>query len=286
MTLGSTLDLRSNAIRLAMVGLMAAFAVACSTAQPPKELDSARRAYDAAAADPNLTKYASVPLYEAKKDLDRATAAWDKDKDADEVAHIATLAGKRVKIAETVAEGAKARADRETLLKSREQIQLQARDKEIADLESLRVSELESRDKEIAELKAEHSDEGMVLTLGGDVLFKTGGSIVSPGAQASLDRVVQFLDKNADREVVISGHTDSTGGLETNRILSEKRAAAVGGFLVSRGISQSRIATRGFGSTLPLAANETAEGRQQNRRVDIMILNAGEKAAEHVLAKP
>ena len=184
MTLGSTLDLRSNAIRLAMVGLMAAFAVACSTAQPPKELDSARRAYDAAAADPNLTKYASVPLYEAKKDLDRATAAWDKDKDADEVAHIATLAGKRVKIAETVAEGAKARADRETLLKSREQIQLQARDKEIADLESLRVSELESRDKEIAELKAEHSDEGMVLTLGGDVLFKTGGSIVSPGAQA------------------------------------------------------------------------------------------------------
>ena len=286
MTLGSTLDLRSNAIRLAMVGLMAAFAVACSTAQPPKELDSARRAYDAAAADPNLTTYASVPLYEAKKDLDRATAAWDKDKDADEVAHIATLAGKRVKIAETVAEGAKARADRETLLKSREQIQLQARDKEIADLESLRVSELESRDKEIAELKAVHSDEGMVLTLGGDVLFKTGGSIVSPGAQASLDRVVQFLDKNADREVVISGHTDSTGGLETNRILSEKRAAAVGGFLVSRGISQSRIATRGFGSTLPLAANETAEGRQQNRRVDIMILNAGEKAAEHVLAKP
>ena len=286
MTLGSTLDLRSNAIRLAMVGLMAAFAVACSTAQPPKELDSARRAYDAAAADPNLSKYASVPLYEAKKDLDRATAAWDKDKDADEVAHIATLAGKRVKIAETVAEGAKARADRETLLKSREQIQLQARDKEIADLESLRVSELESRDKEIAELKAEHSDEGMVLTLGGDVLFKTGGSIVSPGAQASLDRVVQFLDKNADREVVISGHTDSTGGLETNRILSEKRAAAVGGFLVSRGISQSRIATRGFGSTLPLAANETAEGRQQNRRVDIVILNAGEKAAEHVLAKP
>ena len=286
MTLGSTLDLRSNAIRLAMVGLMAAFAVACSTAQPPKELDSARRAYDAAAADPNLTKYASVPLYEAKKDLDRATAAWDKDKDADEVAHIATLAGKRVKIAETVAEGAKARADRETLLKSREQIQLETRDKEIADLESLRVSELESRDKEIAELKAVHSDEGMVLTLGGDVLFKTGGSIVSPGAQASLDRVVQFLDKNADREVVISGHTDSTGGLETNRILSEKRAAAVGGFLVSRGISQSRIATRGFGSTLPLAANETAEGRQQNRRVDIMILNAGEKAAEHVLAKP
>jgi outer membrane protein OmpA-like peptidoglycan-associated protein len=259
------------ATRISTAGLLVGLLAACSSPKPPRELESAQMAYDTAAAEGDIEKYASVPLYEAKKELDRANETWSSTEDADETAHLAGLAEKRVEIARTIAEGGKARAEVETLLASRQEIELEAREKEIVELK---------------ELQAKPTDSGMILTLGGDVLFKTGGATVSPGAQAQLGRVAQFLKANADREVVISGHTDSTGGAEMNQTLSEKRAAAVGAYLSGQGIAASRIATRGFGASLPIAPNDSAAGRQQNRRVDIVILNAGEKAAEHVLAKP
>ncbi len=256
------------AIRISAAGMLLCMLAACSTPKPPPQIETARRAYDAAAAQPDVEKYASVPLYEAKKELDRASKTWKDSQDADQAAHIADLAAKRVEIARTVAAGGKAKAEVTEILATRSKI------------------ELEAREKEIAELKARPTDTGMVLTLGGDVLFKTGQSIVSPGAQSQLDRIAQFLTENADREVVIDGHTDSQGGAELNQTLSEKRAAAVGAYLTTRGVAASRVATRGLGASLPLAPNDTAAGRQQNRRVEITILNVGEKASEHVLTKP
>lgn len=244
---------------------------ACSTPTPPPQLASARQAYESAAAEPDVEKFASVPLYEAKKELDSASRSWEKSHDADETAHIASLAEKRVEIAQTVAAGAKAKEETAKILASRTQVELAARDKEIAELK---------------ELKAKPTDSGIVLTLGGDVLFKTGSSTLSPGAQVQLGRVARFLNENPDREVVVSGHTDNSGSAETNQILSEKRAAAVGESLSAQGVAAIRIGTRGFGASLPIAPNDTAAGRQQNRRVDIVILNVGEKASEHVLAKP
>lgn len=256
------------AIRASLVGMLTGMLAACSTPNPPPQIAAARQAYDAAAADPEVEKFASVPLYEAKKELDRAARIWEDTHDADKAAHIAGLAKRRVEIAQTVAAGGRARAEVTTLLESRSKI------------------ELEARDREIAELKAKPTDTGMVLTLGGDVLFKTGQATVSPGAQAQLDRIAQFLNENADREVVVDGHTDSSGSAETNQTLSERRAAAVWTYLTTRGVAASRIATRGLGASLPLAPNDTAAGRQQNRRVEITILNVGQKASEHVLSRP
>jgi outer membrane protein OmpA-like peptidoglycan-associated protein len=262
------------AIRVSVVGILTVMLGACSTPKTPQQLEAARQAYDAAAADPQVEKFASVPLYEAKQELDRANGIWKESRDADRTVHAAGLAKRRVEIAQTVAAGGSARAEVETLLESRNAIELQAREME------LRASE-----EELAALKAKPTDKGMVLTLGGDVLFKTGQANVSPGAQAQLDRIAQFLTENADREVIIDGHTDSTGGVELNQTLSERRAAAVGTYLTTRGVAASRVATRGLGASLPLASNDTAAGRQQNRRVEITILNPGEKASEHVLAR-
>ena len=256
------------ASRIPAVGLLVGLLAACASPNPPPELAGARASYNTAASDPEIEKYASVPLYEAKKEIDRADEIWGDEQDATQAAHVASLAAKRVEIARTIAAGGKARAEVEALLASRQQIELQA------------------REKEIAELKAKPTESGMILTLGGDVLFKTGSSTVSPGAQVELGRIARFLNENAEREVVVSGHTDSVGGADTNQTLSEKRAASVGDYLKSQGVAASRIATRGLGASLPIAPNDTPAGRQQNRRVDIMILNAGEKAAEHVLAKP
>jgi len=258
-------------LRSALAPLLAAALAACASPEPPPELAAARASYDSAAANPELEKYASVPLYEAKKEIDRADKVWRDSEDAAAAAHVAAMAQKRVEIAQSVAAGAKAQEETTALLESRRQVELEVRDKEIADLKAL---------------NAEKTDQGMVLTLGGDVLFKTGSASVSPGAQIALGRVAQFLKENADREVVVSGHTDSAGSAETNQSLSEKRAAAVGAALAGQGVAASRIATRGLGASLPIAPNDTPAGRQQNRRVDIEILNVGEKASEHVLARP
>jgi outer membrane protein OmpA-like peptidoglycan-associated protein len=256
------------AIRISTAAIFAGTLAACTTPTPPPQLESARQAYESAAAEPDIERYASVPLYEAKQDLDRANKAWANSKDAVQTAHMASLAEKRVEIARTVAAGEKARAEVEELVGSGDKVMLEA------------------RERELAELKAKRTEGGMVLTMGGDVLFKTGSSTLTAGAKAELGRVADFLNGNPDREVVVSGHTDNTGGAELNQTLSEKRADSVGAYLSSQGVAASRIATRGFGPSLPAAPNDNVAGRQQNRRVDIVILDVGEKASEHVLAKP
>jgi outer membrane protein OmpA-like peptidoglycan-associated protein len=271
---------RNNPARWAWVATATAL-TACSTTPPP-QLDSARQAYEAAAEDPDVNKYASVQLYDAKKQLDRAAAFWEDAGDADETAHLAELSEKRVEIAQTVATGAKAQQETRELLESRGQIELATRDQALL----ARERELAARDEEIAALKAKPTDSGMVLTLGGDVLFQTGSATMSSGAGAQLNRVAQFLKENPEREVVVSGFTDSTGSLQLNQTLSEQRASAVANYLIGQGVAASRLATRGLGPSLPIAPNDTPAGRQQNRRVEITVLNPGEKAAEHVLARP
>jgi len=270
-----------RAVRLAGALTLAAALSACATIDPPPELGDARLAYEEATADPLINKYASVPLYEAKKELDRAAKIWEETGDAEESAHVARLAEKRVAIAEKVAMGAQAQAETRKLLGSRSAIELQTREAQIA----ARDQAIAAREREIAELKAKPTDSGMVLTLGGDVLFDTGKATIAPGARAQLDRVAQFLREHPGREVVVTGHTDSTGTASFNQTLSEQRAAAVGSYLTAAGIDGRRVATRGRGLSMPVASNATSAGRQQNRRVDILVLDAGQKASEHVLSR-
>jgi outer membrane protein OmpA-like peptidoglycan-associated protein len=128
--------------------------------------------------------------------------------------------------------------------------------------------------RELAELKAQETERGILMTIG-DVLFATGRAEVAPGAQRSIDKLADFLRKYPTRNVMIEGHTDSTGSAESNLRLSEQRAEAIKTLLVARGVDADRIATRGYGMQYPLVTNDTAEGRQQNRRVEIVVLNEG-----------
>ena len=94
-----------------------------------------------------------------------------------------------------------------------------------------------------------------------------------PGAQRAVDRLARYLEDNPGKTVLIEGHTDSTGSDTTNLRLSQERADAVRMALITRGIGASRIAATGLGSSSPVAPNTTPEGRQQNRRVEIVIQN-------------
>lgn len=130
-------------------------------------------------------------------------------------------------------------------------------------------------EQELAELKAKQTERGIVLTLG-DILFETGKAALMPGAMLSIDKVAEFLKKNTGRNIRIEGHTDSRGGAAFNLDLSQRRAESVRDVLVAKGIGPERILAKGYGEDFPVAGNTTEAGRQQNRRVEIVILREGE----------
>ena len=127
-------------------------------------------------------------------------------------------------------------------------------------------------ERELEELKmdAKNTDRGLVLTLG-DVLFDTGAAALKPGAAPTIDRLAQFMRDYPERSVRIEGHTDSAGSDFTNQTLSEQRAEAVRRALIERNLEAARITTLGYGEARPIAENESASGRQQNRRVEIVV---------------
>jgi OmpA-OmpF porin, OOP family len=128
--------------------------------------------------------------------------------------------------------------------------------------------------KELSELQGQLTDRGIVLTIG-DVQFATGKSDLNAGVQSSMDKLAEFLKKNQNRNLLVEGHTDSVGNDEYNQGLSEQRATSVKSALVKRGIASERIVTIGYGKKYPLASNADAAGKQQNRRVEAIILNEG-----------
>jgi outer membrane protein OmpA-like peptidoglycan-associated protein len=137
------------------------------------------------------------------------------------------------------------------------------------------TAEADELQQEIAAMKGRMTERGIVLTIG-DVLFTTGTATLSPKADYEINRLAAFMNKHPNRNVLIEGYTDSRGAEGMNLDLSLKRADAVSNRLVAQGISSDRITTKGLGEESPVASNDTAAGRAQNRRVDVIILNEGE----------
>ena len=130
---------------------------------------------------------------------------------------------------------------------------------------------------ELANLKAQQTGRGLVLTVG-DVLFASGKAEVSSGAQRSIDKLADFLKAYPRRNVLIEGHTDNIGDQDFNIKLSQQRADTVRNQLVERGVAAQRIRTKGYGAKFPVVDNDTTGGRQQNRRVEVVILEEGASA--------
>lgn len=119
-------------------------------------------------------------------------------------------------------------------------------------------------------LQAKPTDRGLVLTLG-DTLFATGKSELKSGATANLDRITAFMTEYPKRTAAIEGFTDSMGSDEMNQSLSQRRADAVKNYLVGQGVGSNRLSASGRGENAPIADNDSAAGRQQNRRVEVVI---------------
>ena len=114
--------------------------------------------------------------------------------------------------------------------------------------------------------------DGIRLVLGeNSIRFDTNKSVLNTISQTNLDKLVPVLNEYADTDIVISGYTDSSGNSTSNQKLSEQRALAVKTYLSSKGINTSRFTVVGMGMADPIASNDTAEGKSQNRRVEFAI---------------
>jgi outer membrane protein OmpA-like peptidoglycan-associated protein len=117
------------------------------------------------------------------------------------------------------------------------------------------------------------TDRGLVISLSG-VLFDVGTSTLTPGAARSVRRIAEVLQQYPNYHLTVEGHTDSRGRPERNQALSERRAEAVKEALIAGGLEADHIATQGYGATQPVTSNATTAGRQQNRRVEIVVVGA------------
>lgn len=290
------------------------FIFGCSTTPTP-ELVKARAAYEHAASSPEISKNAPVPMHEAQKALKRANEADDEDEMAHlariaqkKIEYAVAIAEKNIaenrigkleqeknkvlldtrqqeieraqKEAEKKAKEAEKRAmEAEAAQKKAHEAQLKAMkmkmEAEAAKKEAeVKTREIEKLENQLSELKATQTERGLVLTLG-DVLFASGKSNLMPGAMRNIEKLAAFLKENPKRNILIEGHTDSVGKEMTNLSLSQQRSDAVKTALMARGINSTRITGRGYGESYPIAGNSTKEGRQQNRRVEIIILKEG-----------
>jgi outer membrane protein OmpA-like peptidoglycan-associated protein len=128
--------------------------------------------------------------------------------------------------------------------------------------------------------QVERVGEGIKLTLGeNSVRFDTNKSTLTAAAKANLDKIVKVFNEYPDTNINIYGHTDASGKDDYNLNLSKQRAASVKAYLSGKGLVASRFVTSGLGETVPVASNDTPEGKSQNRRVEFAI-TANEKMIE------
>lgn len=281
--------------RALLIGAASAAVLLASCAMPvkPDGADAARAELSALQNDPKLAVLAPVAIQEAETAV---RAAETPTEDAAAGQQAVYVAQGKVAIARAQAERRLAEDNVKNLGDQRNEIRLDARTREAeiakAQAEAAAAAALQQQQaaqsamadaakskaeaeelkRQMVDLEAKATDRGMVMTLG-DVLFATGKAELKVGAQARLNKLASFMLKYPDRAVVIEGHTDSTGSAATNQTLSERRAEAVKAYLISQSVPAASVTTVGKGKDVPVADNATATGRQQNRRVEIIIAN-------------
>ena len=172
------------------------------------------------------------------------------------------------KRAETLAEKEAALAQRKAEVAKKE-----------ADLNAKVVTLTSELEQKLADLQAKETERGILLTLG-DVVFESGQANLRATAMENLYPMVTFLRDHPARHILIEGHTDNVGAESYNLNLSQERAAAVQTFLLRNGVSTERITARGYGEQYPVDTNATRDGRQKNRRVEIVLLREGKRVDE------
>ena len=275
-------------------------------------LDQARGDFILANNNPQVSSYAPLEFKQASDALEQANAAAAHRDSLEKIDKLAYIAKQKIATANEVAKQKAAEADIANSGRQRDQVRLAARTAEAdrakmdaaaaqaqaaaaqnqaaaaqgqaadaqraaADAEA-RTREAQARSAQLeammTDLQAKKTERGLIITIG-DVLFATGQASLTPAGMTNLRKLADVLQSNPERTVLVEGFTDSVGGAGYNQDLSERRATAVRNALTGMGVSPQRVAMKGYGKAYPVAANDTAGNRQLNRRVEIVLSNAG-----------
>lgn len=257
----------SNRFSLVAISALCLGITACSSA--PKNIDmleQARADYNQASTDATVVKHAPEQLDQAQEALTEAVSRWKKKQDRWKVEHYAYVAKQRVETARLMSERKEADRQIEDIADQRNQLSLRLREAELAEVRL----EAEALKRRMAALQAQQTERGMVLTLG-DVLFDVNQATLAPGAARNIAQIASFMRKDSDIQALIEGHTDSMGEDDYNYDLALKRSSAVRDALIDAGVAPSRISIHSFGENVPVASNDSAAGRQSNRRVEVIF---------------
>jgi len=268
-------------------------ACACGSSAPTQQLVDARTAYQQAAKSP-ASKYKQDELYTARQALTHAEEAHNNEPGSEAEAHLAYLAERKAQIAAMDGEGAQAKSaaakaeedyNKEMQLKaSGNSAELTRMQQELSSERAARTTAEAQAAGALASLeqvgKVNQDQRGTVVSLSGGVLFDSGKAKVSKKSEPSLNQVASVLQAQPpDKHITVEGYTDSQGNEASNLHLSQQRADSVRSYLVTHGVPSSRIKAIGRGEADPIADNDTAEGRADNRRVEIVI-GAGDQPLE------
>lgn len=275
------------------LALAAALALAACSTTPSNtgNLEAARAEYSRAQGNPMVAKYAGAELAAATRALDQANVAAARGESLNTIDNLAYIASQKIASAQEVARAKSAEDRLKDATAQRDEVRLQARTAE-ADAAKQRADQAQAEaanaeaaksdaqaraaalSAQLADLQAKQTERGIVITFG-DVLFSTDQASLTEQGMAVARRLADALRDNPDRNVLVEGFTDSTGSDAYNLQLSQRRAEAVRMALSQMGIERSRIETRGYGEAYPVASNATAGERQLNRRVEIVLSEAG-----------
>lgn len=288
---------------------IAALIGACSSMPTTTNLlDRTRNDFQLAQNDPKIARYAPLEMKQAGEALEQANAAARHDESDEQIDKLAYLAKQKIALTQEVAKQKSAEAEVVGAGRERDQMRLDQRTNEanqaraVAEeavlvaviargdaAEARRTTQQAQNDAaeaerktqdaqaraevletQLADLAAKKTERGMVITLG-DVLFGTDLASLNPDGMRTARKLADVLQQNQQRTVLIEGFTDSTGTALHNQELSERRATAVRTALGEMGVARDRVAMRGYGEAYPIAANDTSQNRQLNRRVEIVF---------------
>ncbi len=288
--------------RVSFMATAVLMVVACATIRPSPEVNEARGIYQRLVSE-GADRQVEADLLRANTAIAEADAAFNAGKaqeDVDALGHVAlrlaqtaeanherilaeraadSLRTARLRRLLTLSEAQRAQLEQRQQLTEQEMQALQRRADSLrmANEEANRrlneaLGQLRSLVAEITNLQ--QTQRGLVISLS-DILFDVGKSTLRSGAQASINRIAVVLRQYPQHQILVEGHTDATGSDDFNLQLSNDRANSVRMALIEGGVDASKISSEGFGETRPVATNATAAGRQQNRRVEIIIVGAG-----------
>ncbi len=287
--------------RLLSIGVCASLLACASNPPPSAELAQARSRLDSANQDSATRQVAGDALRQANTAVLAAEKAHaDGDKPA-RVAHLSYMANQYLTLTQATAEArtqqmvtTNAAAERERMRLTQRtqeadaaqraltqrtqeanaaqsalaQSQQQGQQQEMA----LGVSEAKRRElqEELTALNARPTERGQVVTLG-DMLFASGAATLEPQGTRHLSGLADFLKRHPEQQAAIDGFTDNVGSEASNQLLSERRAQTVREALLQMGVEARQLSSKGHGEMDPQASNETAAGRQVNRRVEVLV---------------